>query len=41
MRHLIGVALAIVMGAAVFFAASWGYLKLFIGPARTAVLPAR
>jgi len=40
MRHLIGVALAIVMGAAVFFAASWGYLKLFIGPARTAVLPA-
>ena len=28
MRHLIGVALAIVMAAAVFFAASWGYFKL-------------
>jgi len=40
MRHLIGVALAIVMAAAVFFAASWGYLKLLIGPARTGVLPA-
>ena len=40
MRHLIGVALAIVMAAAVFFAASWGYLKLLIGPARGSVLPA-
>src|ERR1700746_1693188 len=40
MRHLIGVALAIVMAAAVYFAASWGYLKLLIGPARTGVLPA-
>jgi hypothetical protein len=40
MRHLIGVALAIVMAAAVFFAASWGYLKLLIGPARNGVLPA-
>ena len=40
MRHLIGVALAIVMAAAVFFAASWSYLKLLIGPARTGVLPA-
>ena len=28
MRHLIGVALAIVLAAAVFFAGSWGYLKL-------------
>ena len=28
MRHLIGVVLAIVMAAAVFFAASWGYVKL-------------
>ena len=28
MRHLLGVALAIVMAAAVFFAGSWGYLKL-------------
>jgi hypothetical protein len=33
MRHLIGVVLAIVMAAAMFFAASWGYLKLLIGPA--------
>ena len=32
MRHLMGVVLAIVMAAAVFFAASWGYLKLLIGP---------
>ena len=40
MRHLIGVALAIVMAAAVYFAASWGYLKLLIGPARAGVLPA-
>ena len=40
MRHLIGVALAIVMAAAVFFAASWGYQTLLIGPARTGVLPA-
>jgi hypothetical protein len=39
MRHLIGVALAIVMAAAVFFAASWGYLKLLIGPAKGGVLP--
>ena len=34
MRHLIGVALAIVMAAAVFFVASWGYLKLLTSPAR-------
>jgi hypothetical protein len=40
MRHLIGVALAIVMAAAVFFAASWGYLKLLSSPARGSVLPA-
>jgi hypothetical protein len=33
MRHLVGVVLAIVLAAAVFFAASWGYLKLLIGPA--------
>jgi hypothetical protein len=39
MRHLIGVVLAIVMAAAVFFAGSWGYLKLLIIPAR-GVLPA-
>ena len=40
MRHLIGVALAIVMAAAVFFAASWGYLKLLTGPTKGGVLPA-
>jgi hypothetical protein len=34
MRHLYGVALAVVMAAAVFFGASWGYLRL----TRTAVL---
>jgi hypothetical protein len=39
MRHLIGVALAIVMAAAVFFAGSWGYLKLLGGSAR-GTLPA-
>jgi hypothetical protein len=33
MRHLMGVVLAILMAAVVFFAASWGYLKLLIGPA--------
>ena len=40
MRHLVGVMLAIVMAAAVFFAASWGYLKLLIGPAGLGWLPA-
>ena len=39
MRHLTGVVLAIVMAAAVFFAASWGYLKLLAEPARSGVLP--
>ena len=40
MRHLVGVVLAIVLAAAVFFAASWGYLKLLIGPAGPGTLPA-
>ena len=40
MRHLVGVMLAIVMAAAVFFAASWGYLKLLIGPTGVGRLPA-
>jgi len=40
MRHLIGLGLAVVMAAAVFFAASWGYLKLLSAPARSGVLPA-
>ena len=39
MRHLVGVMLAIVMAAAVFFAASWAYLKLLIGPAGLGRLP--
>ena len=39
MRHLVGLLLAIVLAAAVFFAASWGYLKLLIGPARLGTLP--
>jgi hypothetical protein len=34
MRHLVGVLLAIIMAAAVFFLASWGYLKLLTSPAR-------
>jgi hypothetical protein len=34
MRHLVGVLLAVIMAAAVFFVASWGYLKLLTGPAR-------
>lgn len=40
MRHLLGVVLAIVLAAAIFFAASWGYLKLLIRPARLGALPA-
>jgi hypothetical protein len=32
MRHLYGVALAVVLAAAVFFAASWGYLRLLRPP---------
>ena len=39
MRHLVGVVLAIGLAAAVFFAASWGYLKLLIGPAGPGRLP--
>jgi hypothetical protein len=39
MRHLVGVVLAIVLAAAVFFAASWGYLRLLIGPAGIGALP--
>lgn len=40
MRHLVGVILAIVLAAAIFFAASWGYLKLLTGPAGVGRLPA-
>ena len=39
MRHLVGVLRAIALAAAVFFAASWGYLKLLIGPTPPGVLP--
>ena len=34
MRHLIGAVLAVVMAAAIFFVASWGYLKLLVPPPR-------
>jgi hypothetical protein len=40
MRHLVGVMLAIIMAAALYFAASWGYLRLLIGPAGLGPLPA-
>jgi hypothetical protein len=40
MRHLVSVVLAIVMAAAVFFAASWGYLRLLTGSGRFGTLPA-
>ena len=39
MRHLVGVVLAIVMAAAVFFAASWGFLRLGLGSASLGTLP--
>jgi hypothetical protein len=39
MRHLVGVVLAIVLAAAIFFAASWGYLKLLITPSALGALP--
>jgi len=40
MRHLVSVILAIAMAAAVFFAASWGYLKLLTGSGKFGTLPA-
>jgi hypothetical protein len=40
MRHLIGVLLAVVLAAGVFFGASWGYLKLLVGPSSLGTLPA-
>jgi hypothetical protein len=40
MRHLVGFLLAIVLAAAVFFAASWGFLKVLIGPSSLGTLPA-
>jgi hypothetical protein len=44
MRHLIGIGLAIGLGAAVFFAAGWGYLRLLRVPVTgggASTLPAR
>jgi hypothetical protein len=40
LRYLVGVVLAIVMAAAVFFAATWGYLKLLTRPGRLGAVPA-
>jgi len=43
MRHLIGLGLALVLAAAVYFAAAWGYLRLLRVPvanAAAATLPA-
>src|ERR1017187_9460412 len=39
MRHLVGVILAIVMAAVLFFAASWGYLKLETSRVALGALP--
>jgi hypothetical protein len=39
MRHLVGVILAVVMAVVLFFAASWGYLKLGAGRTVPAALP--
>src|SRR6516165_8238158 len=40
MRHLVGVGLAIAWAAVVFFAASWGYVKLLIAVPRISPLAA-
>src|SRR5260370_15721755 len=39
MRHLAGIVLAVALAAAVFFAASWGDLKLLIAPSALGSLP--
>jgi hypothetical protein len=39
MRHLAGVLLAVVLAAAVFFAGSWGYLKVLVGSSAPGTLP--
>jgi hypothetical protein len=39
MRHLYGVALAVVLAAAVFFAATWGYMKVLGTPVVAGQLP--
>ncbi len=38
MRHLLGIVLAVVTAAAVFFAGSWGFVKLLLSPARSSAL---
>ena len=38
MRHLLGIVLAVVTAAAVFFAGSWGFVKLLLNPARSSAL---
>jgi hypothetical protein len=42
MRHLIGIALAVVLSAAVFFGTTWGYYRLFLrnGPGQAWSVPA-
>lgn len=42
MRHLIGIALAVVLAAAVFFGGTWGYYRLFLrnGPGSAWSVPA-
>ncbi len=39
MRHLVGVLLAVVLAAAVFFAGSWGYLKVVVALSTQGTLP--
>jgi hypothetical protein len=39
MRHLVGFLLAVVLAAAVFFAGSWGYLKVLVGTSGAGTLP--
>jgi hypothetical protein len=38
MRHLLGIVLAVVTAAAVFFGGSWGFLKLLLSPTRSSAL---
>ena len=40
MRHLVGILLAVVLAAAVFFGGSWGYLKVLVGLSTQGTLPA-
>jgi hypothetical protein len=39
MRHRIGMVLAVIMTAALFFPGAWGYLRLLRLPAAAASLP--